>query len=334
MDVIITDSDEITYIIATDSAGYFEEVVASGTAQVDIDDSDIPAGLELGSSFSDPENVNVPDGDGITKNTGYVPLSTSADLSIIKTDGATSAVPGNSIAYTITVTNDGPANMTGATVTDTMPAELDSVTWTCSHSSGSGCTASGNGNINDTVNVLYGGTLTYTVNATVSASATGSLSNTATVSPPTETPDPDTDNNSSKDIDNLTPQANLSITKSDSIDPVTAGNSLTYTIAVSNAGPSDAANVVVTDTLPSGVTFVSTSGCAEDASGVPTCSLGTITAGDSKQYTVTVTVDANTSGSITNNVSVSSDTNDSDTDNNSASGSGSQCKSQFINNQV
>jgi len=111
-------------------------------------------------------------------------------------------------------------------------------------------------------------------------------------------------------------EADLSITKSDDVNPIVAGNTLTYTVRVANAGPDTAENVVVTDTLPTGVTFGSTSGCTEDTSGVPTCSLGNIAAGDSAQYTVEVTVDAGTSGTITNRVSVTSDTTDPDTDNN------------------
>jgi len=67
-------------------------------------------------------------------------------------------------------------------------------------------------------------------------------------------------------------------------------------VTVHNDGPSDAINVVVTDTLPAGVTFVSTAGCAEDPNGVPTCSLGDIAAGGSDSYTITVTVDASTVG--------------------------------------
>ena len=52
---------------------------------------------------------------------------------------------------------------------------------------------------------------------------------------------------------------------------------------------------------------------------MPTCSLGTITAGNSKQFTVTVTVNVSTTGTITNNASVTSDISDPDTNNNSDS---------------
>ena len=69
--------------------------------------------------------------------------------------------------------------------------------------------------------------------------------------------------------------------------------------------------------MPAGVTLVSTSGCVEDPTGVPTCSLGTIAAGDLAIYTITVTVNAGVSGVITNQASVASDTADPDGANNS-----------------
>ena len=55
----------------------------------------------------------------------------------------------------------------------------------------------------------------------------------------------------------LSGSADLSITKSDSPDPVVAGSQLTYTITVTNAGPSTAHAVNVTDDLPAGTTYVS-----------------------------------------------------------------------------
>ena len=106
------------------------------------------------------------------------------------------------------------------------------------------------------------------------------------------------------------PSADLSITLIDDVDPVNAGGTLNYTATVANAGPQDATNVVATMTLPAGVTFVSTTGCAEDPNGVPTCSLGTIAAGANVAYSVQVTVDVTTSGTITNNASVTSDVTD------------------------
>src|SRR3989475_10060245 len=58
----------------------------------------------------------------------------------------------------------------------------------------------------------------------------------------------------------VTGSADLSITKTDNPDPVNAGATLTYTVTVTNGGPSTAANVQATDNLPAGVTFQSASG--------------------------------------------------------------------------
>src|SRR2546422_465891 len=77
-------------------------------------------------------------------------------------------------------------------------------------------------------------------------------------------------------------QADLSITKTDNPDPVNAGATLTYTVTVTNGGPSTAANVQVTDNLPAGVTFQSASGtgwtCVQ-AGGVVTCTRGSVVPG-------------------------------------------------------
>ncbi len=67
-------------------------------------------------------------------------LTPSADLSITKTDGVTTATPGGSVTYTITASNAGPSNATGATVADTFPASL-TCTWTCGGAGGGTCTA-------------------------------------------------------------------------------------------------------------------------------------------------------------------------------------------------
>ena len=113
--------------------------------------------------------------------------------------------------------------------------------------------------------------------------------------------------------------ADLSVEKSDDTDPIVAGNTLTYTVTVENDGPDDALNVEVMDTLPADVTLVSTTGCAEDPSAVPTCSLGTIGGGGSNMYTITVTVDEATVGAITNSVSVTSNAQDPNPANDTAS---------------
>ena len=99
-------------------------------------------------------------------------FGTSADLAITKTDGVTTATPGGIVTYTITASNAGPSNATGATVADTFPASL-TCTWTCLGAAGGTCTAAGSGNINDTVNLPAGGSVTYTASCTIARAATG-----------------------------------------------------------------------------------------------------------------------------------------------------------------
>jgi uncharacterized repeat protein (TIGR01451 family) len=126
-----------------------------------------------------------------------------ADLSITKTDGHESAVPGTQITYTIVASNAGPSAANGAIVTDTVPGTLTSVSWTCVAAGGATCTASGSGSILQGVNLPMGGSVTYTLTGTISPSATGTLSNTATIAVPSGVADPNPANNTSTDTDTL-----------------------------------------------------------------------------------------------------------------------------------
>ncbi len=111
--------------------------------------------------------------------------------------------------------------------------------------------------------------------------------------------------------------ADLSITKTSGVDPVPSGSVLTYTVSLVNGGPDPAASVVVTDTLPAGVTFLSTSGCDNDPNGVPSCVLGTLGASAGTSYTISVTVDAGP-GTISNTADVTAATTDPDMADNSS----------------
>ena len=105
------------------------------------------------------------------------------------------------------------------------------------------------------------------------------------------------------DVDLAALTADLTVTKTDSQDPVTEGNSFTYTLVVANAGPDPATNVVLTDTLPGGVTFISSTSSQGSCSGTGTvtCNLGTISSGGNA--TVQIVVTANSPGPLTNNAS-------------------------------
>ncbi|MDA2911626.1 DUF11 domain-containing protein [Nitrospiraceae bacterium AH_259_D15_M11_P09] len=112
----------------------------------------------------------------------------------------------------------------------------------------------------------------------------------------------------------------LSVVKSDSPDPVTTGQNLTYTVTVTNNGPSEATGVTLTDTLPaSGVTFVSATpsqGTCSQASGTVTCPLGSLANG--ANATVTIIVTATAAGTLTNTATVAGDKSDPDNTNDTA----------------
>ncbi len=175
-----------------------------------------------------------------------------ADLAITKTDGATSRLAGP-MTYTIVVSNAGPNAVTGATVTDTMPAVLNGgVGWTCAPSASCAATT-GSGNIATTVNLAVGGTATFTVNATLPSTASGTLTNTATVAPPAGVIDPTPANNSATDTTTILQQADLAVTKTDGRTSVVRGTTgVAYTIFVTNNGPSAVTGATLTDTLPAG----------------------------------------------------------------------------------
>src|SRR6185295_4601464 len=97
---------------------------------------------------------------------------------------------------------------TGATAADTFPAS-ETCTWTCIGAGGGTCTASGSGNINNTVNLPAGDSATYTASCAIAAGATGTLSNTATVTAPAGVTDPTPGNNTATDSDTLAASADL-----------------------------------------------------------------------------------------------------------------------------
>ncbi len=112
------------------------------------------------------------------------------------------------------------------------------------------------------------------------------------------------------------PEADLAITLSDSPDPASVGSSLTYTINVTNNGPAAATNVLVSNTLPGSVAFVSaTAGCVE-AGGTVSCNAGSLASGANSSVLITVT--PNLAGPISDTASVTSDQADPVTANNSA----------------
>jgi uncharacterized repeat protein (TIGR01451 family) len=233
-------------------------------------------------------------------------VARQADLSITKTDGVVAATPGGNVTYTIVAANGGPSNATGATVADAFPAAL-TATWTCVGAGGGTCTAAGIGNVNDAVNLPVGASVTYTASATINPAATGTLSNTATVSAPLGATDPTPGNNAATDTDTLGTLADLSVTKTDGQSFYHPGQSLTYTIVVTNAGPNPVTGATVVDALPADLTNASWTcvASAGSACGAPS-GTGSINAlvdllsGGNATYTLIVTTSPTALSGISN----------------------------------
>ena len=239
-------------------------------------------------------------------------IDAPVDLAVEKTDNATTAVAGMTIDYRVTVTNNSALTVSGVTVVDNFPPDLTNVQWIC-NGAGATCTGSGTGNINDTVTLLPGGLANYLITATIAASMPpGTLTNTATVTATGYTETNPT-NNTATDTTAIVAEANLVLTKSTSSTPV-AGGDITYTITLRNAGPSDAQDVVLTDVLPAGTSFVSLAappGYTCTTGATVTCSIDPLApSATADTFTLVVRVNPGTPAgtAIVNNVSATSPT--------------------------
>ena len=212
-----------------------------------------------------------------------------ADLAITKTPSAPTVAAGAPLTWTLVVTNAGPSTATNAPVADTFAPAFTGVIWTCTATAGSSCAAaSGVGAIATTVTLVAGGRATFVATTLIASSAIGPQANTATVTAPAGTTDLQLTNNSVTATVEVTASADLQITKTGPASLV-PGTNVVYTITVTNAGPSDAASVVVTDTTPAGLTFVSNAG---DCLTAFPCALGTVPAGATRVITTTFAVPA------------------------------------------
>jgi uncharacterized repeat protein (TIGR01451 family) len=117
----------------------------------------------------------------------------------------------------------------------------------------------------------------------------------------------------------VTTIGDLSITKTDSPDPVALGQDLTYTLTVHNNGPDPAAGVSVDDQLPAGVTFKSASASnGGSCSGTATVHCTFASIANNGSVTVTIVVTPTQTGALSNTATVSSASEDAVPGNNSS----------------
>ncbi len=272
---------------------------------------------------STPEEVT-----GNNTDDAIVNVQADADLGITKTHPITPGpvLAGTQVEFEMVVTNAGPSDASAdVTVTDTLPAGFSYLSvrgpWTCAPRIANRqvivCTKLGGGLVaGATAESLF---MLTQIDPTMDA---GTYRNTAVVDSPT--PDTVSGNDTATDDVNIGNQADLKIVKSHDDDLVRIGENLVFALAVSNAGPSEARGVFVTDTLPAGLTLVSVVGaddpstwdCSATTGQQVDCTLtGPLAADtDAEKILVTALVEPEVFPTISNTAVVSSTTPEPDPD--------------------
>lgn len=241
-------------------------------------------------------------------------VTPQADLAVFK-NGPATVTGGTDVTYTVTLNNNGASTAMNVSLSDPIPANMTFVSVTQNSGPTFSCTPA----ITCTIgSFASGATATFTFVMHVAPSATGSVENTATVS--TTTIDPAGGNNSDSVLSTVATSANLGVTKSG---PATAlpGQDISYQVTVTNAGPSDAANVTLTDTVPANTTFVSAtqnSGPVFSCTSAISCTIASFASGATATFTFVMNVSPSATGSVENTASISSTTTDPAGENNSS----------------
>ncbi|ANE44418.1 DUF11 domain-containing protein [Deinococcus puniceus] len=231
------------------------------------------------------------------------------DVSVTKTHSPAVLVPGQPVTYTITVTNTSAlARANGVRVTDTVPAAITGVTWTCVPTGAAVCApVSGSGNaISTIVNLPPSTSATFTVVGTLSSTyGSSTISNTATVARGRDTTDPNLSNNTATNVAPID-VADVGVVKT-GFTTAAPLSDITYTLVFTNNGPTSA-TVTPRDTF-SDSTFVSASDGGTAAGGVVTWPAVTLANGQSVTRTVVSKV-RSTAGNSVNTASFTSNKTD------------------------
>lgn len=225
--------------------------------------------VRVDASFTGTQLTNAAVVSSETDDPNLLNNAAAADLSVIqrahlrvtKTPSADAVTAGTNVTWTVTVANDGPSDAQNVSLSDVLDSGLVLVSAT---SDADGVTCSGSATVSCTVGTLAAGADVEIALVTTGRSSVADgtrIPNTATAESTTidaGTGRPATATGVAQ-ID-VVAAAELAIDKTTTTPTVSAGNTATFRIAVGNAGPSDAAaSVVVTDTLPAGLTYVSSS---------------------------------------------------------------------------
>jgi len=274
---------------------------AHGTTITDI--------ATVSSSTPDPNSAN-----NSASATDVVALSTDADLVTTNAASPTSVAAGSNITYTQSVTNDGPAVATTPTFTQTTPPNtnfqsiIPPAGWTCTTPAvGAAGTITCTDGSSLAVNGVANFTLALQANANTPSGTNIAETDTATAA--NIVPNLTTNSATANAVVANANSANVTITKTASPSPtVASGDTLVYTLGITNTGPASATTVTVTDPLPTDVYYLSaltTTGTCSQANGTVTCLLGTMA--NAATATITILTLAGPPGTATNTASVTDD---------------------------
>jgi uncharacterized repeat protein (TIGR01451 family)/MYXO-CTERM domain-containing protein len=202
-----------------------------------------------GQTDSDPSNNSAVDTHAV--DTSLAP-ATNSDLALTISHTPQKLLPGQDVTYTAQVTNNGPQAVTNAVVNFTVPAGsiiktgASGTGWTCTQAGvQASCTAL-------TLPMGAAPPITVVITDPTNAVPGGTPVAQGSVSASRNT-DPNPANNTATDAGTL-PQADLALTIARSPQTPQPGDTVTYTLNVSNAGPDTATSPTVVFTVPAGGT--------------------------------------------------------------------------------
>ncbi|HYA62497.1 MAG TPA: S24 family peptidase, partial [Candidatus Sulfotelmatobacter sp.] len=303
----------VTSTLAVGGTATFPVVLNVNSA--DPSGTQITAEATIQAATPDPNPSN-----NIADATFTVATAGQVDLAVSGSASPNPVTPGNNITYAQSVTNNGPTAITASatttvTFTDAIPANTVLATafvapagWTCSPAIPVGGTGTITCTLNSGQTLAVGAMVNFPLVVKVNLGTTPGTIITNSPNISSSVPDPNATNNTAT-ITTLVAsptQADVSIQKTASPNPVDQGTNLTYTILVTNNGPAIAQGVTVTDPIPAQVTYASassTQGTCTYSSSTTTvnCNLGSLAVGDVAVVTINVTAAVFGSGAVTCN---------------------------------
>ncbi|MEU4829853.1 putative Ig domain-containing protein [Streptosporangium sp. NPDC023615] len=241
--------------------------------------------------------VNCTPASGDTRCTSTVAVLVPT-LRITKTSNPTTAVPGTTITYTIVATNTGPLPYTGATFTDALAGVLDDAVYNADATATSGTVGLTGSDLIWTGNLAPGASATVSYTATVDNPATGDLNvvNAVTsTTPGNNCPAGGTDLRCVDSVP-ITDATTLTFDKVASAPSAARGETVTYTVTISNSGLTPYVDATFTDALAGVLDDATYNGDAE-------ADIGDVTY-DAPEVTWTGTVPAEGSATVTYSVTV------------------------------